>query len=311
MASRREFIKKSAIGCSSVLLGPFIRTGEEEYDIIDIHQHTDYAGRSHDDLVKHQRTMGVRHTVLLPAGTPSFGASTHFGKSNGLQVRSTGNDVCYEIAGRYPGEFFFGANEVPDLEDADKEIEKYLKKGAKIIGELKFGLEADSKSMQKIYRLAEEYDVPVLLHWQYQMYTYGYENFHKVLEKFPKVKFIGHAQSWWANIDKKHTDQAVLYPSGKVTAGGITDRLLSNYANMYADMSAGSGLNALRRDEEHARGFLARHQDKLLYGSDCDDTKGAGEACSGMQQIHKIKELSSPAIARKIFYENSKKLFRI
>ena len=34
----------------------------------------------------------------------------------------------------------------------------------------------------------------------------------------------------------------------------ITDRLLSDYPNMYGDMSAGSGLNALLRDEEHARG---------------------------------------------------------
>lgn len=310
MINRREFVKKGTLGCSSILLGSFIQPGE--YDIIDIHQHTDYAGRSHDELIKHQRTMGVKQTILLPAGTPSFGASTHYGKSNGLQVNSSGNDVCYEIASRYPGEFYFGANEVPDIEGADKEIEKYLKKGARIIGEVKFGIRADSEPMCKIYKLAEHYDVPVLLHWQYQMYTYGYEDFHKILEKFPKVNFIGHAQSWWANIDKNHIDQSVLYPGGKVMPGGITDRLLKDYPNMFADMSAGSGLNAITRDEDHAKGFLVRHQDKLLYGSDCSDSKGLGKACTGRQQLGKIKELSgSSLVARKILSENAKKLFKI
>ena len=309
MMDRRDFLKKSALAGCSISLFPHL--DEEKFEIIDIHQHTDYAGRKHEDLVRHQRTMGVTRTILLPAGTPSFGASTHYGKSNGLQVNSTGNDVCMQVAGEYPGEFYFGANEVPDLEDADKEIEKYLKKGAKAIGELKFGIKADSASMHRIYKLAEDYRVPVLLHWQFGMYTYGYEDFHKVLEKYPRVNFIGHAQSWWANIDKKHSDQSVLYPKGKVTAGGLTDRLLRDYPNMFADMSAGSGLNALTRDEEHAKGFLVRHQDKLLYGSDCNDAVGQGSACSGIQTIEKIMELASPKVAKKIFSENSKKLFKL
>lgn len=309
MMDRREFIKKSTLACSIAAI-PSLHLADD-FEIIDIHQHTDYSGRTHEELIAHQRAMGISQTILLPAGTPSFGASTHFGKSNGLQVSSSGNDVCMKIATEYPKEFFFGANEVPDIDDADKEIEKYLKKGAKAIGELKFGLKADSSSMQRIYQLAEAYDVPVLLHWQYGMYTYEYENFHKILEKYPKVNFIGHAQSWWANIDKNHNDQAVLYPKGKVTAGGLTDRLLRDYPNIYADMSAGSGLNALTRDEEHAKGFLARHQDKLLYGSDCNDVAGHGSTCSGGQAISKIKELTTRKIAGKIFSKNAKKLFKI
>jgi predicted TIM-barrel fold metal-dependent hydrolase len=309
MLNRRDFIKKSSIALSSLTLG---FPSFEKEPIIDIHQHTDYAGRSHEDLIHHQRTMGITHTILLPAGTPSFGSSTHFGKSNGLQAKCSGNDVCLDMAQRFPGEFYFGANEVPDIENAAEEIETYLKKGAKVIGELKFGVEADSKPMKKIYRLAQEYDVPVLLHWQFQMYTYGYENFHKVLKKYPKVNFIGHAQSWWANIDKNHIDQSSLYPKGKVTAGGITDRLLGDYPNMYADMSAGSGLNAILRDEEHYKGFIQRHQDKLLYGSDCDDKVGVGTACTGIQTLEKVKELSgNKQVERKILYENAKKLFKI
>ena len=40
------------------------------------------------------------------------------------------------------------------------------------------------------------------------------------------------------------------------TEGALTDQYLKNYGNMYSDLSAGSGLNSLIRDEEHTKGFL-------------------------------------------------------
>jgi predicted TIM-barrel fold metal-dependent hydrolase len=126
------------------------------------------------------------------------------------------------------------------------------------------------------------------------------------------VNFIGHAQTWWANIDKEHADQSVLYPKGKVTTGGLTDRLLSEHPNMYGDLSAGSGLNALTRDEEHARGFLDRHQNKLMYGSDCNDRVGSGPECQGAQTIAKVKQLaSSKEVERKLLYENAKRVLKL
>ncbi|GLU53390.1 amidohydrolase family protein [Dyadobacter frigoris] len=312
--SRRDFLAATGALAVGAWLGiTQDATGEPKAEpIIDIHQHTNYSGRLNDDLLLHQRKMGITTTILLPAGTPAFGSSTHKGVSNGLQAMCTGNEVCYEFSCRYPGEFTFGANEVPDLPGAGQEIEKYLKRGAKVIGEVKFGLECDSAPMQQLYRIAQEYDVPILLHWQFQMYTYGYDRFYKMLEKFPKVNFIGHAQSWWANIDRNHTDQTVLYPTTKVTPGGLTDRLLSDYPNMYGDLSAGSGLLSLTRDEDHARAFLKRHQQKLLYGSDCNDSAGSGDACQGAQTIAVIRKLApSREIERMIFYENAKKLFKL
>ena len=125
------------------------------------------------------------------------------------------------------------------------------------------------------------------------------------------MNFIGHAQTWWGNIDKNH-DQAVLYPKGKVTPGGITDRLLSDYRNMYGDHSAGSGLNALMRDEDHARAFLERHQNKLLFGSDCNDTMGRGPGCDGAQILAAIRRLvPNKKVERKILYENAKRLLKL
>jgi predicted TIM-barrel fold metal-dependent hydrolase len=125
------------------------------------------------------------------------------------------------------------------------------------------------------------------------------------------VNFIGHAQTWWGNIDKDH-DQTVMYPKTRVTPGGITDRLLTDYPNMYGDMSAGSGLNALLRDEDHAKGFLERHQNKLLFGSDCSDREPNTSKCIGTNQLAAIRRLApNQKIVRKILYDNASKLLKI
>ncbi|MEO6033889.1 MAG: amidohydrolase family protein [Verrucomicrobiota bacterium] len=315
--SRREFLAGAGVLLAGITLDlpaadPADRIPEA---IIDIHQHTNYGGRADDQLFAHQRAMGVTATILLPAGRPTLSASTHDGASNGLQANCTGNEACQKFAHRHPGEFSFGANEVPDLPDAAPEIEKYLRLGAVLIGESKFGVECDSPEMQKIYALAQQHGVPVLMHWQFKMYNYGFERFYKMLEKFPKVNFIGHAQTWWASIDKDYKDHLEgdgLFPKQKVVAGGLTDRYLSDYPNMFGDLSAGSGLNAFLRDENHMRNFLERHQDKLMFGSDCLDTIGRGLGCQGAQTITAVRRVApSKKIERKLLYENAKKLFRL
>ena len=317
--SRREFLAGTGILLTGVMLklkgfSGTARVAEvKEEPIIDIHQHMHYHERTDEQMLAHQKAMGITTTILLPSGRPVNSESTHNGVANGLQAEAGGNAECYLFTREHKKGFLFGANEVPDLPDAIHEIEKYLKLGAVIIGELKFGVESDSPQMQKIYQLAGAYEVPVLMHWQYKMYNYGFEHWYKMLEKYPKVNFIGHAQTWWANIDKSNTDQSDLYPKGPVTAGGITDRYLSDYPNMYGDLSAGSGLNALTRDEGHGREFLERHQDKLLYGSDCEDPHGvASLGCTGSLDIAEIRKLApSKSIERKLLYENAKKLFRL
>src|SRR5690606_37122939 len=170
------------------------------------------------------------------------------------------------------------------------ELEKWLGRGAIGIGESKFALEIDSAPMIRLYEVAQTFEVPVLLHFQEGMYNQGFERFHKVLERFPRVNFIGHAQTWWGHIDAKH-DPKDLYPKGPVTPGGLTDRYLADYPNVFGDLSAGSGKNAINRDEEHAAAFFLRHQDKLMLGTDCADLVGEGEKCSGSGQIANVRRL--------------------
>src|ERR1041385_7395382 len=303
--NRREFFAVSSAACGSALCGC------AELDtpapvviepVIDIHQHTNYHGRTDAELIAHQRTMGVTHSVLLPAG-----------RYFGLEVNAGGNETVIRLARKFPQQFSFFANEVPFLNEPEpaREIRKYLKHGALGIGEQKFQVDCDSVYMQRVADVAAEFNVPILMHFQHDRYNTGIEGFYKILEKYPRVNFIGHAQTFWANIDKNHK-QEQLYPKTPVTPGGLTDRLLSDYPNMFGDTSAGSGLNAFTRDPEHARDFLRRHQDKLMFGSDCDDKVGEGTKCQGAQILAALRKFCpSKAVERKILHNNAKKLLRL
>ncbi len=284
----------------SFLTLPLAAAAQAADPIIDIHQHTTYQGRTNEELVAHQRRMGVTRTILLPAGS-----------KYGLAAGAGGNQTVVDLARQYLQEFAYFANEVPDLPGARQEIEKYLKLGAIGIGEQKFQVDCDSPPIEMVAEIAQQFRVPVLLHFQHATYNMGIERFHKILAKFPKVNFIGHAQTWWGNIDRNH-DQTVMYPKTPVTPGGITDRLLADYPNMYGDLAAGSGLNSMLRDEAQARGFLTRHKNKLLFGSDCSDRVGEGEACLGARILAAVRRLApDSATVRLISYENARRLLKL
>ncbi|MDB6023619.1 MAG: putative metal-dependent hydrolase of the TIM-barrel fold protein [Pedosphaera sp.] len=299
--SRREFLASSSLlllATAATCCGATPTAAPEP--IIDIHQHTNYSFRTDEQLLAHQKAMDVTQTILLPAGS-----------LYGLEANATGNQACYDFVLNHPGEYVFFANEVAGLPGARAEIEKWLKKGALGIGEQKFQVNCDSPGIEKIAEIAQEHRIPVLLHFQHNKYNTHIERFHKILEKYPNVNFIGHAQTWWSNIDK-NCDQTTMYPTGKITPGGITDRLLADYPNMYGDLSAGSGLNALNRDPDFTTAFLDRHQNKLLYGSDCNDVIGRGPSCSGAQTIVTVRKLvPSKIVERKLLYDNAKKMFKL
>jgi len=63
---------------------------------------------------------------------------------------------------------------------------------------------------------------------------------------------------------------------------------------------------------ERVRGFLERHQDRIVYGSDCNDVVGRGPTCQGWLTIRTVRMLAANRqIERKILCENAKKLFNL
>jgi len=66
--SRREFLASSCSLLATTALAPSLSAAEAPEPVIDIHQHTNYSGRTNEQLIRHQQVMGVTKTVLLPAG---------------------------------------------------------------------------------------------------------------------------------------------------------------------------------------------------------------------------------------------------
>src|SRR3954462_4777777 len=86
--------------------------------LIDIHQHTNYTGRTNEQQIEHQRRMGATTTILLPAGSKFS-----------LAAGAGANDTVVALAKARPGSFLFFANELPDIPETKQVIEKYLKMG--------------------------------------------------------------------------------------------------------------------------------------------------------------------------------------
>lgn len=271
--------------------------------IIDIHQHVLYSGRTTEQLLAHQTQHRITTTVLLP------------GEGWMLKVLG-GNRDCAAFQAANSERFVRFACADPAESRAIDVLRGNIQRGAIGFGEMKFHVAVDSPEMHRVFKLAEELRVPVLVHFEFEMYNTGLERFSSILKTYPRVNFIGHAQTWWGNISAD-LNPLEMYPKGRVKPGGLTDKLLGDYPNLYGDLSAGSGLNALTRDPEFARGFVARHSRKLFWGSDCDchDGKGGGirsGRCLAEQSLAALRGLvSDEQTFRRIVYHNAAALLRL
>jgi len=89
-----------------------------------------------------------------------------------------------------------------------------------------------------------------------------------VLETYPNLKILGHSTCFWSHIGKNVTkDNWNQYVNGKVNPGILVD-MFYKYPNLLGDLSAGSGNNAIMRDEEFGLWFLDEFQDRLYFGTD-------------------------------------------
>ena len=277
------------------------------YRVIDFHTHIGKPWRMYPkftakDLLNRMDELGISIACVLPLENPE---ETDF--------YSTTNSIL-RIVKRYKDRLIPFCNVDPrrgnpDTFDPYPIIEDYMSKGCRGFGELLAGLEVDDYRMQKIYRAVSELDIPIVMHFDaYRCIDdIGLPKFEKVVKTYSKTIFVAHGPHWWAEIsaDVKPSDKS-SYPKGPVKSGGKVEYLLQTYDNVYADLSAGSGENALSRDPEYAKGFLERNSSKLLFGTDLLRK-------SQKIEIHNILErmnLSEKAYER-IFYKNAERLLKL
>src|SRR5262249_44610943 len=133
-----------------------------------------------------------------------------------------------------------------------------------------------------------------------------------LIRAVPSAILIGHGPGFWAEISADVTIEAKLsYPARPIRGEGTIQRLLRAYPNLYADLSARSGLNAIRRDPAYGIRFLNEFQDKLLYGTDVC----FGDMIGRMPQLAYLRQLLADgdvtqAVFDKITSKNALGIFR-
>ena len=196
-----------------------------------------------------------------------------------------------------PGRFtWFNSYDV-SRPDAEQVLTQAAKDGAQGFGEMKFHVAADSPEFRRIYAMAADLRVPILIHFQEVdhfpnegTWATGYaKTFESILKAYPKTTFIGHADAFWANVS----------------------------ADYHNEMS---------RDAGFTTDFLKRHQDKLFFGSDCScsDGRGGGVSqsnnpaasrlagkCVARETLALLKRSASSEVFQKLVWGNIHKLLKI
>ncbi len=275
--------------------------------MIDAHLHLTHNGRSVEETITHIEAIGAEKAVMLPIedGDDEFGWMTEDIVKAHRDYPDTIIPFCHVDVTR---------------EDAVPELEKRAANGIfKGYGEQKQHLRLDDPRLEKVLAVCNELNWPVTWHFQEgaRGYNQGIEHLEVLLKKFPNIKFIGHAQSWWAHISADvPAPEETLYPKGAVKPGGLIDRLLSDYPNMFADLSAGSGLGGLTRDEDFTAGFLARHGKKLMFATDCPCRDGKGKdlsrgACFAQLSLPFLERLLVPDALEDILHNNAVRILNL
>ncbi len=196
----------------------------------------------------------------------------------------------------------------PHFYRSDKVLEELVKKGCKGLGEFKVDMKIDEPRVLKVLKKADELGLPVLFHMEAPKYFYDIDELDSILDKFKNSVFIGHGPGWWKHISRVETKES--YPSGKIVKEGKLQEILRKHKNIYADISATSGLNALKRDIEYAKKFLVEFQDRILLGTDFPCVASDGSQFGpNRYHIDFIKNLDIPAtVIEKILHKNAEKI---
>jgi predicted TIM-barrel fold metal-dependent hydrolase len=290
--------------------------------MIDTHQHVFWHGRNDADLVADMDAHGIRQAWLLSwEVAPDEDARVYHGVLNPLHARPDGTHAGIPLADlllardRYPDRFVVGYCPHPLQPEAPRLLEAaYHIHRVRVCGEWKFRLLFDDPRCLELYRKAGELGCPVVLHldvpylphpetglpvYQHNWYGETVENLERALRSCPETLFIGHAPGFWREISGDAASDPNVYPTGPIREGGRLAALFEQYANLYADLSAGSALGALKRNPEHARAFLCRFSDRLLFGRDY----------YGGDLLQFLKDLDLPvAVQERIFHENARRL---
>ena len=264
-----------------------------------------------EELIAMLDEAGIDKAVLLPLISPEH------------MVQQMTTDDILDVTAMHPDRFIPFCNIDPrgitnsPAADFMPLLEYYKSMGCKGIGEVTANLPFDDPRVENMFGQVEKAGIPLLFHIGPRAGgCYGLiddlnlPKLEGALQKFPNLVLIGHSQPFWSEISADNTDATRNgYPKGSVTPGRVPE-LLRKYPNMYGDMSAGSGFNAVSRDPEFGYGFMEEFQDKLLFGTDICRPGQELPLPGYLRKIHDDGKISDQAFD-KITWKNANRLLRL
>lgn len=257
-----------------------------------------------EELKKIYDASKITRGVLMPLVSPE-----------GQTFLVTNEDV-FEITHKYPNTFYWCCNIDPRMgdykptTDFSRLLLFYKKLNAIGIGELTAGLRLDDPLVDNLLFHCGECDMPVTIHWSDKPGSsyglYGGENMKllkKALNKYPKLKVIGHSVPFW---------DLMSYHSDDIQQVCMLANLMRECRNLYCDTSANSGYSALSKNPEITYEFINEFEDRILFGL---DISYVGETLYNKIDAFFENSFSSGAISKqayeKIYYQNAMKLYGI
>jgi predicted TIM-barrel fold metal-dependent hydrolase len=183
--------------------------------------------------------------------------------------------------------------EVDRVEEAVAILERELADGAIGMGE-HYGHDMmfDDPRNMILYAACEKVGLPVMFHIDRNknMDEKGLPRVEKVLQRFPKLKLLAHA-AWWSHFPE-----------------GTCERLMQEYPNLYADVSAIT--KVLNRDRTYTREFVLRNQDRILFATDAGWWSFGSPIDERELEFTIFERLDlSKEVKEKIYRTNAQKLF--
>lgn len=262
---------------------------------------------TYTEMIPHFQKLNISKGILMSAGE--------------LLRDFSRNEENMAIANADPQHYAWMCSPEPiDPETVYETLKAHKEKGAVGVGELTCNLPMTDPVLRALFDAAGKLQLPITLHMSPAVgCSYGVVDdpglplLEQSLRDFPDTMFVGHSACFWCEISGDAPMDTVGrngYPTGAVTPGGRIAELLEKYPNLYCDLSATSGGQAILRDEAHGIAFLERFSDRMLFATDMSQVNEEYPLGAWLDQKAESGQLSMDTY-RKICFENAKRLYHL
>ena len=216
-------------------------------------------------MIPHLEELGIGKGVLMSSAEKGLPFGT--------------NKANRKISQQFPDRYrWMCAVDPKGKEPVYDRLARFKSQGAIGVGELTTNRRLDDPFLQELFAAAEKLGMPVTVHMSPEVgFSYGVVDepglplLEQVLEKFPDLNILGHSQTFWIEMSAdapKDKEGRNSWGQGKIIPGGRVPELFEKYPNLWGDLSANSGGNAIMRDPEFGLWFLETYAERLFFATD-------------------------------------------